>query len=141
MDGLTTTHTVTYTVLPDNHFTISAHKGKVRGKIRGDANGKITFYVKVPGPGTIDALVSAADREIAKTASVPAPAAHHFAYGRAHAHARRPATVKLVLKPNRMGRKLLRHHRGRIVLRLTVGFTPDHGIQRLSGVFGIHLAP
>jgi hypothetical protein len=141
MDGLTTTHTVTYTVLPDNHFTISAHKGKVRGKIRGDANGKITFYVKVPGPGTIDALVSAADREIAKTASVPAPAAHHFAYGRAHAHARRPATVKLVLKPNRMGRKLVRHHRGRIVLRLTVGFTPDHGIQRLSGVFGIHLAP
>ena len=133
MDGQTTSRTVTYTVLPDNHFTISFRR------IRGAANGTITFYVKVPGPGSIDALVSAPDSNLAAAASVLAPAAHRFVYGRARAHAGHRATVKLVVKPNLKGRQLLRHHRHRITLRLLVGFTPDHGNQRRSGALSIHL--
>ncbi len=139
LDGQTTSRTVTYTVLPDNHFTISAHKGAQRGKISGAANGAITFYVKVPGPGTIDALVSAPASNIATLANASRSPAQDFAYGRAHARAQRSGTVQLVVKPNRKGQFLLAHHRHRITLQLLVVFTPDHGKPRQMGVSGIHL--
>ena len=141
LDGQTTSQTATYTVLPDNHFTIAGRTRNLRDRVRGRANGTISLTVKVPGPGSLDVLVTAWDSELARPAGLAQPGPHRFAYGRKHATARHRGTVHLLIKPNRKGRKLLRHHRYRITLRVWVAFTPVNGPTRSAGISGLHLGP
>ena len=46
VDGLVTTDTINYTVLPNNHFTVS--------KVKSLAGGALSFVLSLPGPGKIN---------------------------------------------------------------------------------------
>ena len=131
-DGQRATAAVSYTVvLPDNHFTVT--------RIRTHADGKITFAVKVPGPGRIDALATAWDDNIARVAILLEPAPHRFVYARAHHNTRRTTTVLIRVTPNTRGKLLIHHHTYPVLLRLWVSYTPTGGIHRSIGFHGLHL--
>ena len=130
-DGESTTSTTTYTVLPDNHFTVS--------HVKVHANGTITLKAKLPGAGTINVLGTAWKNNVAETTRLLQPAPRRFVYGRAHKITRRRGTVPLRLKPNTHGSKLLLHHTYAVTLRLWVSYTPTHGQQRDAGFYGLHL--
>ncbi len=117
--------------LPNNHFKVS--------HITTHRSGAITFMVKVPGRGTVDVLATAWKNNLARTAVRLRPAPHRFVYGRRHATARRATTLHLRLTPNASGRRLVRHHTYRIVLRLWVSYTPTGGRFRSKGFKGLHL--
>lgn len=117
--------------LPDNHFTVS--------EIRADRRGAISFKVKVPAGGTIDTLATAWDTNLAHVAIRLQPARHRFVYARGHTTVRRAVTRRLTLKPNALGRRLVRHHTYRPLLRLWVSYTPTGGRHRSIGFSGILL--
>jgi hypothetical protein len=87
-------------------------------------DGTITFAVKVPGTGTIRALVTARR------------ARHRFVLGRTYRRARRATTLRLRVTPNARGRRLVRHHARRLRLRLSVSYNPTGGRSRRITVFG-----
>ncbi|MBV9423606.1 MAG: Ig-like domain repeat protein [Solirubrobacterales bacterium] len=130
-DGQSSASTVSYRVLPDNHFTVS--------HIRTHRNGTITFDIKVPGPGTIDVLETAWNNNLAHTAVLLQPAINRFVYARKHANATGAGTVRVLVKPTVRGHRLVHHHTYRVVLRLWVSFTPVDGIYRSIGFYGLHL--
>ena len=108
-------------------------------KIRTHRDGTITFSVTVSGPGTIDVLATAWNNNLARAAARLQPAPHRFAYGRAHARARRAITVDIHLRPNARGRRLVRHHTYRVTLRLWVTYTRSGGRPRSIGFHGLHI--
>ena len=117
-------------VLPSNHFTVS--------HLTGHADGTITLDVTVPGPGTIDLLVSAWDDNLASAASLN-PARGRFVYGRGRASVKRGRTIALTVRPDARGKLLLAHHAYPIVLRLWVTYTPAHGVSHSMGFYGIRI--
>jgi uncharacterized protein YjbI with pentapeptide repeats len=117
--------------LPDNHFTVS--------HIRANRKGVISFTVKIPAGGAIDTLATAWDTNLAHVAVRLQPARHRFVYGRGHTTARRAVARRLTLKPNAVGRRLVRHHTYRPLLRLWVSYTPTGGRHRSIGFDGIRL--
>jgi uncharacterized repeat protein (TIGR01451 family) len=123
-DGFTATRTITYRVLPNNHFTVS--------HVKADVNGVVTFQVSVPGAGTL---------AVSDTASVghatDAIGATSFASASLHAHHAETVTVKL--KPGSSGRRFLVAHPGHVLLRLTVTFTPSGGVARTVTVRGVRV--
>ena len=130
-DGQTTTTTISYQVLaPDNEFTV--------GQIRTSVGGKIRFSIRVPGPGTIDVLATVWKNNIAHAATTLQPAPRRFVFGRKHASAPQAGTFKLTLRPNARGRRLRRHHRYRVTLRLWVTYQPTVGRARSIGFYGLH---
>ena len=130
-DGQTTTTTVSYQVLaPDNEFTV--------GHIHTSVAGKIRFSIRVPGPGTIDVLATVWKSNIAHAATTLQPAPRRFVFGRKHASAPQAGTFKLTLRPNARGRRLMRHHRYRVTLRLWVTYQPTAGRARSIGFYGLH---
>ncbi len=130
-DGQTTTTTISYQVLaPDNEFTV--------GQIRTSVGGKIRFSIRVPGPGTIDVLATVWKNNIAHAATTLQPAPRRFVFGRKHASAPQAGTFKLTLRPNARGRRLMRHHRYRVTLRLWVTYQPTAGRARSIGFYGLH---
>jgi hypothetical protein len=133
IDGQATTKTVTYTVLlPTNHLVAPPH-------LKAHSNGAFIVTVKVPGPGTVDVLVTAWQDNLAHTTRLLQPAPERFVFARAHANARRATTLQILVKPNARGRRLVAHHRYRVTLRLWVSYTPVGGRQRDSGYYGLHL--
>jgi len=130
-DGQSTTRTISYAVLPDNHFAVS--------HIKVHANGTITLRVRLPGAGTINVLGTAWRNNVAETTGLLQPAQGRFVYGRAHHVTRRRGTVPLRLMPNAHGNKLLLHHAYVVTLRLWVSYTPTNGQQRDAGFYGLHL--
>jgi hypothetical protein len=131
-DGQTATKTVSYTVvLPPNSFT--AVKRKPR------ADGTFVVTAKVPGPGSVDVLITAWKDNLASVASLLQPARGRFVFARAHATARTAGTLQLVVSPNALGRRLVAHHRYPVTLRLWISFTPVHGRQHNIGYYGLHL--
>ncbi len=139
IDGETASQTISYTVMPDNHFTGPSRHRKLRGSLTVLPNGTLRFNVTVPGPGTLDVLVTAWKDNLASAARLLQPALHRFVYARKHANAHRRGTVHLVVKPNGRGRRLVSHPRYRVTLRLWVTFTPTDGTQRSTGLYGLHL--
>jgi WD40 repeat protein len=117
---------------PDNHFKVS--------RIRTFASGTVSFSIDVPGPGRIDVLETAWKNNLARSAAQFQPAPGRLVYGRDHAAAGRKGVIKLVIRPNALGRKLVRHHRYRVTLRLWLAFTPTGGKTRTTGIRGLHLA-
>jgi hypothetical protein len=130
-DGQTLSQTITYKVLPSNKL-ISVHP-------KPHSNGTFTVTVKVPGPGTVDILVTAWKDNLASVAAILQPAKGRFVFARAHAIARRAGTLTIPVYPNAQGRRLIAHHRYPVTLRLWVSYTPTGGRQRNIGFYGLHL--
>ena len=62
---------------PSNHFLVSG--------IHGHPNGNVTFFLRVPGPGTINVLETAWDDNFATAATaLLQPAPNRFAFSRKH---------------------------------------------------------
>ena len=116
---------------PDNHFTVS--------RMHTDRNGTISFTVKVPGAGTIDTLATAWNSNLAHIVLRLKAARNRFVYGRGHAIVRRAVSLRITLRPNALGRRLLRHHTYRPLLRLWIVYTPTGGRSRTIGFTGIHV--
>jgi DNA-binding beta-propeller fold protein YncE len=132
LDGQITARAISYTVaLPNNKIVV------VRRKTRSD--GTFIVTVKVPGPGTVDILITAPNDNLATVARLLQPAAGRFVFARAHATATKAATLRIVVRPNAKGRRLVNHHRHRVTLRLWISYTPTHGLQRDIGYRGLHL--
>lgn len=130
-DGQSTTTTASYTVLPDNRFTVS--------DIKTHRNGAISFMLKVPGPGVVNALGTAWIDNIAQSTVLLQPAHNRFVYGRSHKNSHRKATIRMRLKPNSRGRGLIGHHAYAVTLRLWVTYKPTGGQQGKLGFPGLHL--
>jgi hypothetical protein len=128
----TTPPPVTPVALPSNLFSVFA--------IHVASDGIITFKVKVPGRGTVDVLETAWDDNLAHTAIALQPAARRFATARTTRPIAGARTVSLRVAPNAKGRRLIRHHRYAVVLRLWVSFTPIAGTLRTLGFRGLHPA-
>jgi hypothetical protein len=131
-DGQRISQTVTYTVAPpDNYFRIS--------KVRARPNGSVTFTVTFPGAGIADVLETAWRDNFAHVASVLEPAPARFVFARHHLVVSRAGAIRVIVRPNRRGKKLVAHHSYQVVLRLWVSFTPTGGKQRNVGLYGLHV--
>lgn len=107
-DGETATASIAYKVIaPSNRFTLS--------HLKVHANGQVEFRVNVPGPGRIDALVTAPG---------------HVVFARGHTSARKAGTVKVKLHPGAAGSRLAARRRSKVRLTLRVVFTPTGGPSR-----------
>ena len=81
-DGQRTTATVSYTVvLPDNRLAIS--------DLHTRPNGRVTFRVAFPGPGTADVMETAWLDDFAHAAILLQPAPRRFVFARMHLHVAR----------------------------------------------------
>jgi hypothetical protein len=76
--------------------------------------------VKVPGPGSVDILVTAWNDNVARVAGLLQPAPGRFGFAGAHANASTAKSVRIVVHPNAKGSRLANHHRYRVTLRLWV---------------------
>jgi hypothetical protein len=93
----------TYTA-SSNAFTITDPKG--------ESNGTITLEVRVPEAGTIELLGTHEDVTGARMAVVLLKPGHdRFEWGRAGGATARAATMRMVLRPDSAGRRLLARHR------------------------------
>jgi hypothetical protein len=119
-DGQHTSRTVSYTVALPFSRSALLH-------IKTFSDGTITFDVKVPTRGRVDVLETAWDDNLARVATLPAPAPHRFVLARAHTNVRGARTIRVSVAPNARGRLLVDHHIYRVVLRLWVTNTrpPD----------------
>jgi hypothetical protein len=131
-DGQVTAKTATYTVaLPHNKLTSVKRKPH--------RNGTFILTANVPGPGAVDVLVTAWKDNFAGAARLLQPAKGRFVFARAYAPAKGAGTLRIVVTPNALGRRLIAHHRYRVTLRLWISYTPTHGRQRDIGYYGLHL--
>jgi hypothetical protein len=133
LDGQSVTATVLYTVgLPSNQLV-------PRPRLKRRADGRFVVVVTVPGPGRVDIMVTAWDDNLAHAARLLEPAPGRFVFARAHAVAPGKKTLRILVRPNAKGRRLLKHHRYPVTLRLWVTFTPTHGLPRSIGYYGLRL--
>lgn len=133
-DGLTSTATVFYVVeVPPNAFRVTG--------LRVLPDGTFEFDVGVPGPGAIDVLITAWDSNLAVAASLLEPAPGRFVFARAHQQSHHRGTVQLRVPPNGRGRRLVHHHRYEVTLRLWVSYTPEGGLRRSEGFYGLRVPP
>ena len=118
--------------LPDNHLVS-------RPALKPGRNGTFLISVKVPGPGRVDIMGTAWDDNLATVAAVLQPAPQRFVFARAHATAKHPGTLRILVKPNARGRQLLAHHTYRVTLRLWITYTPVGGHAHSTGYHDLHL--
>jgi hypothetical protein len=122
----------TPTVVPPNeHFTVS--------HIKTHRDGTITLQVTIPGPGTIDVLETAWDGNLAHATVLGQPAKNRFVYAREHISSTIAGVIRIRVRPNAGGRRLVHHHTYRVVLRLWVTYMPIGGAYRTLGFYGLHL--
>ena len=114
-----------------NKFTVS--------RIDTEADGTITFSVRVPGPGNVDGLATAWNDNLASAAVLLKPAPHRFEFARRHVRVARRGTLSVTVTPNRRARLLVADPSYRVVLRLWVSYTPHGGRYRTIGYLGLHL--
>jgi len=95
--------------------------------------------VKVPGPGRVDILVTAWNDNLAHAAGLLQPAPGRFVFARAKAIATGKMTLRILVRPNGKGQRLVKHHRYPVTLRLWVTYTPTDGRTRSIGYYGLHL--
>jgi hypothetical protein len=81
----------------------------------------------------MDVLITAWNDNLATFTSLLQPAAGRFVYAREHATAPAASKLRIVVKPNARGRRLIAQHRYRVTLRLWVTFTPTGGSPRSIG--------
>ena len=109
VDGLVTSDTVAYTVLPDNHFVVS--------RIKGATDGALAFALALPGPGKVKVQEVAAGR---------------VTFGKAVLTVGAKRDLKVTVQPTAAGAALLAGlspgTSAKIVLEVT--FTPTGGVKR-----------
>jgi hypothetical protein len=131
-DGQRVSQTVTYTVAPaDNHFRV--------GKVHARRDGSVTFIVTFPGAGIADVLETAWLDNFAHLATVLEPAPARFVYARRHLVVSGAGAIRVIVRPNQRGMKLVAYHGYQVVLRLWVSYTPTGGKQRNIGFYGLHV--
>ncbi len=133
LDGQVTTQTVTYTVLLPTNQLVN------RPRLKAHSDGSFIVTVRVPGPGTVNILVSAWKDNLVHIARLLNPAPGRFVFARAHKTATGRGTLQIFVKPNPRGRRLVKHHTYRVTLRLWVSYTPTGGRQHDLGYYGLHL--
>jgi nitrous oxidase accessory protein NosD len=142
-DGQTASQTVHYTVLPNNLFQILNLKLHA-------SDGSVTFNLKLPGSGAVDVLETAWKstegkagnaRATAGVAALLQPLPGRFALARLHLNAHAGGTIRVVVKPNARGTRLVKHHRGKVFIRLWVTYTPTGGFAKTIGRLGLLLIP
>jgi hypothetical protein len=84
-------------------------------------------------------METAWDSDQATAAALLQPAPDRFVFARGHFTASTAGTLDATVLPNAAGRKLIKHHRFRVVLRLWVTFTPTNGRPRSIGIYRLHL--
>ena len=137
IDGQRATKTVSYTVMPstvvrpDNRFAIT--------DVRTTTSGRVSFRVRLPGPGTADVLETAWLSNFARAARLLQPAPRRFVFARKHLQISRAGVTNVTVLPNMRGRTLVAHHRYPILIRLWVSYTPTNGTQRNIGLYGVRI--
>lgn len=133
LDGQQTSKTVTYTVgSPDNHLVTRPH-------LTPHSDGRFVVVVKVPGPGRVDMLVTAWNDNLAHSTRLLSPASGRFVFARATSTTSKATTLRITVRPNAKGRRLVKHHTYRVTLRLWVTYTPTDGRPRSIGYYQLHL--
>jgi hypothetical protein len=133
-DAGQTSQDLTYTVQPDNHFTVSTPKP--------GPHGKLSFGLKLPGAGAISIVETEAGGKHATIAATTTSV--HGA-----------KTLHVELKPNAAGQQILAALRSgskasgaqkstktkapALAAKLTISFTPKHGVKNTTTVKGIAL--
>ncbi len=131
-DGQSASASITYTVvLPDNRFAIT--------DVRTRPNGRVTFKVTFPGPGTADVLETAWLSNFARTATLLRPSPGRFVFARKHLLVSGAGTLAVTVTPKQRGKKLIAHHRYAVVIRLWVSYTPANGTERNIGLYGLRI--
>jgi hypothetical protein len=129
--GGSTTASLTVS-LPSNQF-------RIRG-VKANRNGNVSFIVAVPGPGTLDLLETAPDRDFATTATAGPqnPGRGRFAFARVHLILRRGGTTRITVKPTVKARSLLQGRNGQnlrpVTISLFVTYTPTNGLPHTEVV-------
>lgn len=116
VDGLVTTDTVNYTVLPDNRFTITHIKPKT--------GGTLGFELSVPGAGKIKVLEVAPGR---------------ITFGKAALTVGAKRDLKVTVAPTAAGEALLTAD-GSAKIALEVTYTPAGGVKRTVEHRGIRVS-
>jgi hypothetical protein len=119
-DGSVVTQTIDYTVRPDNRVTIT--------HVKTARSGRVSFSIKVPGPGKLSVLESAPTANLA--AAALSPGKGRFAFARLTRHVGSAGTLRLTLKPASKGARLVKNHRSAVRIRLAVAYTPKGGLAR-----------
>jgi hypothetical protein len=125
-------------VLPPNHFVEPP-------RYKAQPNGSFFVSVKVPGPGRIDVMITAWKGNLIHGAldahlfKLLQPAPGRFVFARARANAGGAGTLKILVKPNAEGRRLVARNRPETLVRIWVTFTPPHGRSHSVGYYGVLL--
>jgi len=131
-DGQSTSRTVSYTVvLPDNRFAITG--------VHTRPNGRVSFTLRVPGPGVADVLETAWNDNFARSAALLGPAPRRFVFARKHLRASGAGATRVTVAPNTRGKRLVAGHRYAVLIRLWVSYTPTDGTQRDIGLYGVRI--
>lgn len=115
-DGLTTSASSTYTVIPLP--TVSNVKAR---------HGVVTFDISLAAPGSVDAIDTATFKSFAFAADGLPPPLGSFVFGRADVVATHAQTMLVTLKLTAGGKVLLGDHRA-ATLRLLVTYTGKAGV-------------
>jgi hypothetical protein len=117
----------TYTVRPDNRFTVSTPRP---GK-----HGKLAFGLKLPGAGSVSISETTAGGKKTTIASTTTTI-------------KSAKTLHVTLAPSKAAAKLLAALKGAkkqtnatLAAKLTISYTPKHGIKRTRTIKGIQLEP
>jgi hypothetical protein len=92
-------------------------------RLKGRRDGSFLVVLNAPGPGTVDVVVMAGNEP----------------FGHARVRAKHPGRLKILVPPNRSGRRLIKHHRHHTTFRVTVTFTPQTGRATSITFRGLHL--
>ena len=120
-------------------YTVAGGAGIISVLQKPHSDGTFIVTVGLPDAGGVDVLVTAWKDNLAASASRLQPATDRFVFARAHAVARRAGKLRIVVSPDAAGRRLVKHHRYRVTLRLWVSYTPVSGHRRDFGFYGLHL--
>jgi hypothetical protein len=118
-DGLTTSRTVRYTVVPLP--TVS--------NVRTHRHGQISLDVTTSAPGIIDVYETAAFKTVAVDADIVHPPLGSFVFARANLVVHHPATLHVKLPQTQAGRLVMSWHR-RAAVRLWIVYLPSGGASQ-----------
>jgi hypothetical protein len=122
--------------------TVRLREPLVVSHIHVHRDGNVEFDVTVPGPGQIDVMESAWKvNEVEEHMVLLGPAKGRFVFTRKHLVAKRTGTIRVTVRPNTRGLRLVAHHRGGILrIRLWVTYQANGGTPRTIGYYGLFVA-
>jgi uncharacterized repeat protein (TIGR01451 family) len=135
-DGLTAQRSVTYTVRPDNRFTVS--------HIKTSSSGSVAFNYVVPAKGKLRVLVSAKKSgagasRAAGARGTPQPAPGRIAVALVSHAVNQAGSGSLVVQLNQAGQKLLKNSPHGLPIHLWVTYTPSGGTAHSEGFLDLRI--